>query len=674
MNQFSAQLKVLRSDNGTEFMNSNLSQYLSSYGVIHQTSCVGTPQQNGVAERKNRDLLEKTRSLMLQMNVPKKFWSQGVLTAAYVINRLPSRVLDYKSPLEVLKGRKIDLSHLRIFGCVCFVHIQGLHRDKFDSRAAKCFFMGYSSTQKGYKCYDSRTRKIIISRDVVFDETCSFFDKSYGNNSQGESFLDQVPLPIVETIDDHSPTSVPCSGDITSSSEGTPSNNEVERYITYANVSRSHAAFLSKISNSCEPSSFQEAKTQLIWQKAMREELKALDENQTWSIVKLPKGKKVVGCRWVYKTKFNSDGSIERHKARLVAKGFTQTFGVDYKETFAPVAKMNTVRVLLSVAVNNDWPLFQMDVKNAFLHGELEEEVYMSLPPGHPQEKQEGMVCKLHKAIYGLKQSPRAWYAKLRSLKYFLGIEIASSSKGLFLNQRKYVLDLLQETGMLETKPVITPIDCKAKLGLDGDLLADASSYQRLVGRLIYLTITRPDISHAVSLVSQFMHSPRSTHLQAVKRILRYLKGSIGRGILMRKNGNNQIIGYSDADWAGCKIDRKSTTGYCTFVGGNLVTWKSKKQSGLLNDLGFKDPHPMTLFCDNQAAIHIASNPVFHERTKHIEVDCHFVREKIQSNIIRTSYIRSNEQLADIFTKGLPLAQFENLLFKLVSINILASA
>ncbi|CAL2278947.1 unnamed protein product [Prunus armeniaca] len=252
---------------------------------------------------------------------------------------------------------------------------------------------------------------------------------------------------------------------------------------------------------------------------------------------------------------------------------------------------------------------------------------------------------------------------------------------------------------MLETKPVITPIDCKTKLGLDGDLLADASYYQRLVGRLIYLTITRPDISHAVSLVSQFMHSPRSTHLQAVKRILRYLKGSIGRGILMRKNGTNRIIGYSDADWAGCQIDRKSTTGYCTFVGGNLVTWKSKKQSvvarssaeaeyramaavsceliwlqGLLNDLGFKDPHPMTLFCDNQAAIHIASNPVFHERTKHIEVDCHFVREKIQSNIIRTSYIRSNEQLADIFTKGLPLAQFENLLFKLGSINILASA
>ncbi|CAL8090944.1 unnamed protein product [Prunus armeniaca] len=454
---------------------------------------------------------------------------QGVLTVAYVINRLPSRVLNYKSPPEVLKGRKIDLSPLRIFGYVRFVHIQGLHRDKFDLRAAKCVFMGYSSTQKGYKCCDSRTRKIIISRDVVFDETCSFFDKSYGNNSKGESFLDQVPLPIVETIDDHSPTSVPCSRDITSSSEGTPSNNEGTPF----------------------------------------------DSVQTELISILPS---------------------------LVAP------------------RRNPSRA------RNPPPKFKD--YNAFLHGELEEEVYMSLPPGHPQEKQEGMVCKLHKAIYELKQSPWAWYAKLSSvlessnmreihklksflhkkfaikdlgsLKYLLGIEIASSSKGLFLNQHKYVLDLLQETGMLETKPVITPINYKAKLGLDGDLLADASCYQRLVGRLIYLTITRPHISHAVSLVSQFMHSPQSTHLQAVKRILHYLKGSIGCGILMRKNGNNQIIGYSNVDWVGCQIDRKSNTGYCTFVGGNLVTWKSKKQSVVARSSAEAEYRDMKLFFQYQ--------------------------------------------------------------------------
>ncbi|KAI5350897.1 hypothetical protein L3X38_003788 [Prunus dulcis] len=157
------------------------------------------------------------------------------------------------------------------------------------------------------------------------------------------------------------------------------------------------------------------------------------------------------------------------------------------------------------------------------------------------------------------------------------------------------------------------------------------------------------------------MHAPRTTHLQAVKRILRYLKGSPGRGILMKKNGNTNIIGYSDADWAGCTVDRKSTTGYCTFVGGNLVTWKNKKQNVIAGSSA-------------EAAIHIAANPVFHERTKHIEADCHFVREKVQSNIIRTAFIRSNKQLADVFTKGLSLAQFESLLSKLGSINILAPA
>ncbi|CAN6727389.1 unnamed protein product [Malus baccata var. baccata] len=426
----------------------------------------------------------------------------------------------------------------------------------------------------------------------------------------------------------------------------------------------------------------------------MQEELKALDQHNTWSITKLPIGKKVVGCKWIYKLKFKSDGSIERHKARLVAQGFTQTYEVDYKEMFAHVAKMNTVRVLLSVAVNNGWSMYQMDVKNAFLHRDLKEEVYMKLPPGHLQSNEPNLVCKLHKSIYGLKhnadsslfvrtgivgklvvliyvddliitgdnadeilnlkQSLKQRFAikDLGILKYFLGIEVATSHKGLFLNQRKYVLDLLKEANMSDVKPAIAPLDSKHKPSLKGMPLTDISHYQRLVGKLIYLTITRPDITYSVSLVSQFMHSPTLGHLTLVKRILRYLRLSVGRGILMQKNDNTQIMGYCDADWAGNAIDRKSTTGYCTFVGGNLVTWKSKKQTviarssaeaeyramastaceliwlnGLLCDLGVPTTLPMSLFCDNQAAMHIVSNPVFHERTKHIEVDCHYVRE-----------------------------------------------
>ncbi|KAM1944122.1 hypothetical protein ACFX15_012370 [Malus domestica] len=315
----------------------------------------------------------------------------------------------------------------------------------------------------------------------------------------------------------------------------------------------------------------------------MAEELQALHENNTWTIVKLPKGKKAVGSRWVYKTKFHSDGTIERNKSRLVAQGFTQTYGVDYKETFADVAKINIVRVLLSVAINKAWPLFQMDVKNAFLYGELEEEVFMKLPPGHPKSNNPEMVCKLHKSIYSLKQSPRAWYAKLshvlervgfyRSnadsslfvrastpsklmvliyvddlivtganmseisalkqylnhkfaikyldiLKYFLGIEMRHSHKGCFLNQRKYVIDLLREANMTDCKPARTPLNSDLKLQSHGDLIPNIEYYQRLVGKLIYLTITRPDITYTMSLVSQFMHAPSMDHMKIVHRVL----------------------------------------------------------------------------------------------------------------------------------------------------------
>ncbi|CAL8996654.1 unnamed protein product, partial [Prunus brigantina] len=353
VNQFNSQIKVLRSDNGTEFMTSSMSEFLTGEGIIHETSCVGTPQQNGVAERKNRDLLEKTRSLMFQMNVPKRFWSQTVLTAAYLINRLPSRILGSKSPLEILKNRKIDLSHLRVFGCLCFVHVQATQRDKFDPRAARSVFLGYSSTQKGYKCYDPKARKMVISRDVQFVETEAFFKEKSGAESQRESPFDQVPLPIVDTTEGCYPSNTDGDGvdsrnslshnlagdnDISPQNEESVFNGEhshaiddsiippngtlrrscriknkptkfqdfvtyhtsrypIQEYVSYDKVSRSHSAFLSKISKVSEPTCFQEARSQFVWRKAMEEELQALDENNTWTVVKLPEEKKPVGCK-----------------------------------------------------------------------------------------------------------------------------------------------------------------------------------------------------------------------------------------------------------------------------------------------------------------------------------------------------------------------------------------
>ncbi|XP_019056266.1 PREDICTED: uncharacterized protein LOC109116021 [Tarenaya hassleriana] len=265
----------------------------------------------------------------------------------------------------------------------------------------------------------------------------------------------------------------------------------------------------------------------------------------------------------------------------------------------------------------------------------------------------------------------------LGPLTYFLGLEVTRDDDAIFLSQRKYVLDLLSETGKLGAKAVRTPIEEHFKDQCEGELLQNPEQYRRVVGKLIYLTITRPDLSFAVHQVSQWMHAPTTTHWQMIDRILKYLKGTPNKGLWMRNNQHTKVIGYCDADWAGDRTDRKSTTGYCTFVGGNLVTWKSKKQTvvarssaeaeyramanttselvwlkQLLEDLGFASTKPIPLHCDNQAALHIAANSVFHERTKHIEVDCHFIREKIANGIISTMYTRSQDQLADILTKA----------------------
>ncbi|PRQ27705.1 putative linoleate 9S-lipoxygenase [Rosa chinensis] len=348
-------------------------------------------------------------------------------------------------------------------------------------------------------------------------------------------------------------------------------------------------------------SKVQDAMKDEKWAKAMAVEMDALEKNQTWELVSLPPGKKTVGCRWVYTVKHNSDGSVDRYKARLVAKGYTQKYSVDYDETFAPVAKINTIQVLLSLAANLDWPLQQFDVKNAFLHGDLNEEVYMDLPPGYGTSTGVKVVCRLRKSLHGLKQSPRAWFGRfttfmrrigyrqsnsdhtlflknqkgkvtvliiyvddmvvtgndleeikklqsalsvefemkdLGSLKYFLGIEVARGKDCIMLSQRKYVLDLLAETGMLDCQPADTPIEQNHRLA----------------------------------------EYPDQTHMEAVVRILRYLKSAPGRGLVFSKHRHLDVLGYTDADWAGCITDRRSTSGYFTFLGGNLVTWKSKKQ------------------------------------------------------------------------------------------------
>jgi hypothetical protein len=822
LTQFNTRVQVLRSDNGGEYFKKELSAYFHAYGIIHQTSCVDTPQQNGVAERKNRHLLEVARSLMFAMNVPKSFWGDAVLTAAYLINRMPSKVLQFQTPLQSL-SKTHSLPTLlqippKVFGCVCYVHIHKQHRSKLDPRAQKCIFLGYSTTQKGYKCYHPPSTKILVSMDVTFLEDQAYFSGGDLEHSlQGENLQsEEKSWNVLPTLELNSvPSSVPSSGpaldsreqasldqsndqlvvpvtgnpEIVSSLEPTtPVDSHVDdsnmpialrkstrtcpsiyrypisNYVSSHRLSPSCKAFANQLSSVSIPKNLQEALNNPRWKAAMVEEMEALQKNSTWKLVELPKDKKTVGCKWVFTVKHKADGSIERFKARLVAKGYTQTYGIDYQETFAPVAKINTIRVLLSLAANLEWPLQQFDVKNAFLHGDLEEEVYMDFPPGFSTSSESGKICRLRKSLYGLKQSPRAWFGRfthsmrrygyhqsqsdhtlflkhsnegkvtalivyvddivvtgndimemgklktylakefeikdLGNLRYFLGIEVARSKEGIFVSQRKYVLDLLVETGMLACKPIDTPIEQNHRLGEDvDDTPVDRERYQKLVGKLIYLSHTRPDIAFAVSVVSQFMHAPCEKHMEAVYRILRYLKSAPGKGLMLYKNGHLEVEGYTDADWAGSITDRRSTSGYCTFVGGNLVTWRSKKQSvvarssaeaeframahgicemlwlkAMLKELGVHSKDPMKLYCDNKAAISIAHNPVQHDRTKHVEVDRHFIKEKLTEGLICTPFVRTENQLADILTKGVSNKIFNSALDKLGIRDIYAPA
>ena len=276
-------------------------------------------------------------------------------------------------------------------------------------------------------------------------------------------------------------------------------------------------------------------------------------------------------------------------------------------------------------------------------------------------------------------------------LSYFLGLEITSSSTGFFLCQRKYIQDLLSDMHMEYSKPLQLPMGSHIKLTqFAGKKLTSPKVFRRLVGKLIYLTITRPNIAFAVQVLSQFMHAPTEDHLAAAKHVLRYLRSTADLGILLSASSTPSLTGYCDSDWGSCSDSRKSTTGFCILLGSSPISWKVKKESvvarssaeaeyramattcceiisllALLQDLSFTSLTPVTLYCDNQAALHISANPVFHERTKHIEVDCHYIRDQLVAHRIQLAYVSSHEQVADIFTKSLPVSQHQYLLSKL---------
>ncbi|KAL0403899.1 UNVERIFIED_CONTAM: Retrovirus-related Pol polyprotein from transposon RE1 [Sesamum radiatum] len=479
--------------------------------------------------------------------------------------------------------------------------------------------------------------------------------------------------------------------------------------ITPDNLAPSHIEFLAALSTFQEPCSYKEAQGCSEWEEAMRQELDALEQNDTWEVVALPPGKKAIGNKWVYKLKLKADGSIDRYKARLVAKGYNQVEGVDYIDRFSPVAKAVTVRVFLALASHYSWPVHQVDINNAFLHGFLDEDIYMQAPAGYaiPKGKHTGdgmiallvyvddvlITCVSESRITEVKEFLHSTFTikDLGPAKYFLGLEIARSSSGTSITQHKFIRDIIADAGLQSARAASSPLPPGIKLSAHtSPPLSDAEPYRRLVGRFLYLSFTRPDISFGAQQLSQFVHAPCAIHLDAAMHLVRYLKGCPERGLFFPASGSLSLTAYCNADWASCTDSRRSLTGYCIFLGNALISWKTKKQttvarstaeaeyrslgstvcelqwvSFLLNDLQVHVPTPISLFCDNQAAIHIVANPVFHERTKHLEIDCHLVRDKFKAGFVLPLHIAGSDQLADIFTKSLSGSRFSVLLSKL---------
>lgn len=482
------------------------------------------------------------------------------------------------------------------------------------------------------------------------------------------------------------------------------------------------------------------------WKIAMDEEINSLHKNKTWKLVDLPDGRKLIDNRWVYRVKLGPNGDIERYKARLVVRGFTQRYGIDYEETFSPVVKFTSIRALLSIAAAGNLKIAQFDIKTAFLYGHLQEEIYMHQPQGYKDST--GRVCKLEKSLYGLKQASRCWNQKFTSFlksfnfmsceadacmfighreneriylaiyiddglivasdqkdidavinclkrefeikvfnaTYYLGLEISRGRDGsIFVHQAAYAKKVLARFNMSESYGVSTPADSSQQL-----LSAKCSEkvvfpFREAVGSLMYLAVaTRPDITFAVGNVSRYLENPSAVHVNAVKRILRYIRATTNHGIIFKNNHNLNLHCYSDADYAGDILTRCSTSGFVFMLGSGAISWSSQRQKCvslstteseyvaachavkdliwvkiLLSELLGFDIKPVLLM-DNQSAIRLIKNPEYHKRTKHIDVRYHFIRQKFIEEMFDIIYVSTNDQVADILTKPLAKEKFNH--------------
>ncbi|GAU26480.1 hypothetical protein TSUD_294490 [Trifolium subterraneum] len=556
------------------------------------------------------------------------------------------------TPEEAWSGSKPSVHHFRVFGCLAHTHVPDVHRKKLDGRSIKCVLFGVSEESKAYKLYDPAEKKIIVSKDVIFEET-----KGWDWDNKTVDKVDEAVSDTGDNSDIELENEQPASD--TNEGSGSNNTNNEDAYLNHGNEDyvidsdesndippRLQNLAIALFSSSEDPMTYDEAVKSDKWKEAMKSELQSIEANDTWDLTTLPHGVKAIGVKWIFKIKYNEKGKIEKYKARLVAKGYSQRHGVDFDEVFAPIARWDTIRTVLSLAAYEGWCLSQLDVKSAFLHGELMENVYVEQPLG----KNSILIVSVYvdDLIYtgnnqemmdDFKRSMREKFAmsELGKMKYFLGIEVNQGKHGIFIHQQKYAYEILKRFGMQ---------DCNKK---------------KMIGCLMYLLATRPDLAFSMCLAARYMERPTEMHVVVVKRILRYIRGTLSLGIMYKyKTGKGLTVqGWSDSDYAGDYDDRRSTSGYVFTMGESVICWSSKKQPivtlstteaefvsvasyachciwlrNVLDHLYLKQSECTLINYDNSSSIKLSKNPIMHGRCQHIDVRYHFLRDLSKNGII----------------------------------------
>ncbi len=870
VNKYNAKVKFFHTDNGGEYTGKVFEALLMERGIMHETTAPYTPEHNGVAERKNRSLLEAARCMLIHAGMELRFWAEAVAYACDISNVGPTKSVSKKTPLEALNGEKPSVGRFRVFGCRALALDQVGSNGKFAPRTKEMVYLGPGRDLGGYKLYNPVSKRVVYNRNVHFFETMAPVRPNVSNVDYGNPFLvpasiiDDVVLPaeggvaplempVVEELAGTSDAMVPLQRPSlpappplpiapatktgwkttdkinefirASSHEPDPGMRRSQRVVARGKYSDSEWALITRtgqlpastpvaesglmpasipvadvppasgpapssmdvVGTHCpedtcgckptiplpvepcsqvlvsvgsthlheplsakivEPTTYGQAIASphgSKWKEAMETELKALHEQNTWDLVELPNNRKPISTKWVYKVKYTGTGIVERLKARLVARGFLQKKGVDYEQTYAPVAKMTSMRVLLAIAAWEGFEVEQLDVNSAYLHGLMDTEVFLTQPPGYKDKDNPNLVCRLNKSLYGLKQAGRIWndaahqamidlgfqrtsadycvyirrtaegtcivglhvddfvvigskaaiqvflrefgdkfsIKELGSAKFVVGLQISQQGGEITLSQSTYVkgvvADLLGEEAYRSANTPISKYDVTQIVGgTEINPPVDVTEYKRIIGKIMYASVgTRVDVAYALGFLGRYSANPNELHMKAAKALLRYLRTFPNVSISYKKgSGTCKFHAYVDSDW-GNSEDRKSTFGYLIKVGDAPISWQSKKQQTvatssteaeymamketakeiiwlrrLFSDLGHPQNGPTMLYEDNTGALELAYNPVHHNRTKHIDITYHFIREKVQAGEIEITHVSTNQQAADLLTKG----------------------